>query len=191
MTLYDTIISRRTIRRFTQKPLDDEVVKKWVNAARLAPSAANLQPLEYVIVTDPSLCTQLFETLGWAAYLHPKWIPAQDERPTAYLVVLVKDPKNPYYKYDVGFAVENIVLAAEAEGVGTCVLCNIDKERIQQMFKIPSSLSVDMVVAIGYKAEKSVVEELTESVKYWRDDKDVLHVPKRKLSDIIHVNKFP
>lgn len=191
MNVYDVIISRRTIRRFDQKPLDSDHLKKFINAARVAPSAANLQPLEYLIVTEKKLRAELFKALGWAAYIQPKWVPGEHERPTAYIVVLVKDAKNPYYKYDVGFAAENIVLAAEAEAVGTCILCNIQREVIQQIFKIPSSLVVDMVIACGYKAEKPVVEDMMDSVKYWRDEHEVLHVPKRNLNDIIHVNTYP
>lgn len=191
MNVYDIIVSRRTIRRFSQTPLDSNHLKKFVNAARVAPSAANLQPLEYLIVTEKMRCAELFRALGWAAYIQPKWVPAEHERPTAYIVVLVKDAKNPYYKYDVGFAAENIVLAAEAEGVGTCILCNIQRDMIQQIFKIPSSLVVDMVIACGYKVEKPVVEDMTDSVKYWRDEHEVLHVPKRRLDDIIHLNVYP
>jgi nitroreductase len=190
MTVYDVIISRRTIRRFFQKPLDLTVLKQFVNAARLAPSAGNLQPLEYIIVTEKNLCNQLFKTLGWAAYIQPKWTPNEHERPTAYIVILVKDVTNPYYQRDVGFATENIVLAAEAEGLGSCILCNINREKIRLIFKVPQTISVDSVIALGYKAETSIVEEMTDSVKYWRDTDDVLHVPKRKLDDIIHINKF-
>jgi nitroreductase len=190
MKVYDAIISRRSIRRFHQKPVDLEILKKCVNAGRLAPSAANLQPLEYVIVIDKTLCTQLFEALHWAAYIQPKWVPKEDERPTTYIVVLVKDTQNPYYERDVGFATENIVLAAEGEGLGSCILCNIERVKIQELCSIPLTLAVDSVIALGYKAEKSVVEDLRDSVKYWRDEKDILHVPKRKLDDIIHINKF-
>jgi len=190
MAVYDVIISRRTIRRFLQKPLDLVLLQKFVNAARLAPSAANLQPLEYIIVTEKKLCAELFDTLGWAAYIQPKWTPHVYERPTAYIVVLVTDGKNPYYQRDVGFATENIVLAAEAEGVGACVLCNINREMIQNIFRIPNTILVDSVIALGYKDEKSVVEEMTDSVKYWRDGHDVLHVPKRTLDDIMHINNY-
>jgi nitroreductase len=161
-----------------------------VNAARLAPSAANLQPLEYFIVTEKRLCAQLFETLGWAAYIQPKWIPEENERPTAYIVILLKDMKNPYYQRDVGLATENIVLAAEADGLGSCILCNIQKEKIQEILKIPRPLTIDSVIALGNKAETSVVEDMKDSVKYWRDEHDVLHVPKRKLEEILHINKF-
>ncbi|KYK20549.1 nitroreductase [Thermoplasmatales archaeon SM1-50] len=191
MNVYDSIVSRRTIRRFDQKPVDPNILRKFVNAARLAPSAANLQQLEYLIITEKKLCIQLFETLGWAAYIQPKWAPSEYERPTAYIVILVKDTKNPYYQRDVSFASANILLAAEAEGLGSCFLCNIDREKIQRIFMIPCTISVDSVIALGYKAEKSVVEDMKDSIKYWRDDQGIFHVPKRKLDDIIHVNNFP
>jgi len=190
MNVYDAIISRRSIRRFHQKPVKLELLKKCVNAGRLAPSAANLQQLEYIIVNDKTLCAHLFEALHWAAYIQPKWIPKETERPTAYIVVLVKDTQNPYYERDVGFATENIVLTAEGEGLGSCILCNIERVKIQELFNIPLELAVDSVIALGYKAETPVVEDLKDSVKYWRDDHEILHVPKRKLDDIIHLNKY-
>jgi nitroreductase len=190
MDTYDVIVSRRTIRRFTQQPLDVEVLKKCVNAGRLAPSAANLQPLEYFMVTEKRLCTALFDCLGWAGYIQPKWTPTEKERPTGYIVVLVKDTKNPYYQRDVGFATENIVLAAESFGIGSCILCNINKEKIQQILQVPGTRAVDSVIALGYKAEQSVVEDMKDSVKYWRDGKNILHVPKQKLNDVLHINKF-
>jgi len=190
MNTYDIIVSRRSVRRFQQKPIDLDLLKNFINAARLAPSAANLQPLEYIIVTEKEHCNQLFEALGWAAYIQPKWIPDSHERPTAYIVILVKDSKNSYYRYDVGFAAANIVIASEAEGIGSCILCNIQKEKIRTIFKVPTTFDVDMVIALGYKGEKPIIEERDDIVKYWRDEQDVLHVPKRKLDTILHVNKF-
>jgi nitroreductase len=188
--MYEMILARRTIRRFQQKSLNLAVLQKCVNAARLAPSAANLQPLEYIIVTEKKLCTQLFETVGWATYIQPKWIPAEQERPAAYIIICVKDTKNPYYRYDVGFAAANIVYTAEAAGLGSCILCNIQKEKIQSIFKIPHPVDVNMVIALGYKAEQPLVEERNDTVKYWRDDNEVLHVPKRPLDSIVHMNRF-
>ncbi len=188
---YDAILSRRSIRRFQQKPINLDLLKKLVNAGRLAPSGANLQPLEYAIVTDKNLCSKVFETIGWAGYIKPKWTPAGDKRPVAYIVVLVRDSISRWFERDVGFASENIVLAAEAEGIGSCVLCKIDKDRIQEILQVPDDLKVDSVIALGYKAERSVAEDMEEdSVRYWRDNDGVLHVPKRKLEDILHINGF-
>jgi nitroreductase len=191
MDVYEAILSRRSIRRFHQRPVKLEILKKCVNAARLAPSAANLQSLEYCLINDKILCKNLFETLHWAAYIQPKWTPKESERPTAYIVVLVNNTQNPYYERDVGLATENIVLTAEADGLGSCILYNIERVKIQELCHIPMSHAVDSVIALGYKAEEPKVENLKDSVKYWRDEKDVLHVPKRKLEDIIHLNGFP
>lgn len=190
MRVYEAILSRRSIRRFQQKPIPIELLKKFVNGARLAPSAANLQPLEYFIVTEKDLRDKVFETLGWAAYIKPKWAPSEEERPTAYIIVLVKDASNKWYSRDASLASENIVLAAEEEGIGSCIMCKIDRDKLQEILKVPKDMIVDSVIALGYKAEKSVVENFKDSVKYWRDDNEVLHVPKRKLEDITHLNKY-
>lgn len=188
--VYEAILSRRSIRRFKQKPIPLELLKKFINGARLAPSAANLQPIEFFIVTNKSLCRKVFVTLGWAAYIKPKWAPSEEERPVAYIIMLINDLKNKYYLRDVSFASENIVLAAEEEGIGSCILCKVDREKLRKNLKIPKDIIVDSVIALGYKAEKSVVEDYKGSVEYWRDENEVLHVPKRKLEYIVHLNKF-
>jgi nitroreductase len=190
MGVYEAILSRRSIRRFQQKPISIEILKKFVNAARLAPSAANLQPLEFFVVTEKELCLKVFKALSWAAYIRPIWVPRMEDRPTAYIINLIKNPKNKWAGRDVSFASENIALAAEEEGIGSCIMCKIDKDKIQENLNIPKDFIVDSVIALGYKAEESVVEDLEDSVKYWRDENEVLHVPKRKLEDVVHINKF-
>ena len=188
--VYDAILSRRSIRRFQQKLISIDLLKKFVNAARLAPSAANLQPIEYFIVDDKNLCAEIFETIGWAGYIKPKWTPPVNERPVAYIVILNKDTSKDWNIRDASLSTENIVLAAEAEGIGSCILLNIDKEKIKEILKIPDNLYVDSIIALGFKAEESVVEGYVDSVKYWRDEKQVLHVPKKKLEDVMYLNKF-
>jgi len=167
-----------------------KLLKKFVNGARLAPSAANLQPLEFIIVNEKNLCKKIFETLGWAAYIKPKWAPSENERPVAYIIMLINDTKNNYAIRDISLASENIVLASEEEGIGSCIMCNVNRERIRELFKIPNEILIDSVIALGYKAENPVIVDFIDSVKYWRDENEVLHVPKRKLEDIIHLNKF-
>ena len=190
MDVYNTILSRRSIRRFQQKSININLLKKIVNGARLAPSAANLQPLEYFIITNRNLRSEIFKTLSWANYIKPKWIPSEKERPTAYIIVLIKDINNPYYLRDVGLATENIILAAEGEKISSCIICKINKKRIEDLLKLPDDIHVDSVIALGYKSEHVVIEDLKESIEYWRDKDGVLHVPKRKLEDIIHINIF-
>ena len=190
LDVYDAILSRRSIRRFQQKPIKLELLKKLVNAARLAPSAANLQPIEFFIVNDKKLCAKIFDTIAWAGYIKPKWTPSENERPVAYIILLNKDIEKKWNIRDASLASENIVLAAEAEDIGSCILLNVDKKEIKKIIKIPDDLFVDSIIALGFKAEKSVIEDYIDSVKYWKDEKQVLHVPKRKLEDVMHVNCF-
>ncbi|GAI20533.1 unnamed protein product, partial [marine sediment metagenome] len=140
--IYEAILSRRTIRRFKQKPVDVKLLKKFVNAARVAPSAANLQPLEYFIISEKKLCARVFETLGWAGYIKPKWTPDESERPTAYIVILVREDLNKYYKWDVGLSAENIMLVAEEENIGSCILLNINRKKLREILGIPDSLYI-------------------------------------------------
>jgi len=188
--VYKTIISRRSIRRFQQKKIDPEILKKMVNAARLAPSGANLQPLEFFIVDDKDLCNKIFETTSWAGYIKPAWKPKKAERPVAYIIILVKEKNNPWYLRDASFSTENIVLTAESNGIGSCILCKINREKIREILKIPDNIIVDSLVALGYKAEQPITVDFIESIEYWRDENEVLHVPKRKFKDVVHINKF-
>jgi len=188
--VYDSILSRRSIRRFQQKQIPEKLLKKMVNAARLAPSAANLQPLEFFIINKKELCNKIFETTNWAGYIKPKWKPDKDERPASYIIILVNDSKNPWILRDVSFAAENIILTAESHNIGSCILCKIDREKIRKILNIPKHIIIDSLVALGYKAEKSIAVDLIDSVKYYRDESNILYVPKRRLKDILHFNKY-
>lgn len=109
----------------------------------------------------------------------------------AYIVTLVNTTvKKKGSEYDVGAAMENMILAAWKEGLGSCWIISVQKEKIAEILRIPEGYKVDSVLALGYPAENPVVEELKDSVRYWKDKEAVLHVPKRNLKDIIHLNKF-
>ena len=88
MGVYETILSRRSIRRFQQKAIPEDILSKCVNAARLAPSARNLQPLEYIIINDPEINAQVFETIHWGGFA-PNGKVEEGQRATVYMVILV------------------------------------------------------------------------------------------------------
>lgn len=189
--VYDLILKRRTIRRFKQVTIADELLKKFVNAARLAPSAANLQPLEYIIVQDKKIVDEVFTTLKWAGYIAPAGNPPEGERPVAYIVVLInRKIKEHGANHDSGVAIENMILTALEERVGSCWLGSIDREKLKKILNIPEHFDIDSVLALGFSNEEPVVEEMKDSIKYWKDKDGRLHVPKRKLSDILHWNKL-
>ena len=188
MSIYENILKRRTIRRFQAKRVPYQVLEKCVNAARVAPSAANLQPCEYLVIDEESILDKVFVTLKWAGYILDGK-PSKAEAPRAYIIVLINtDIVARGYQHDVGFALENIILTALEEGIGCCCFGAVDKKKLRENLNIPSKYIIDLVVALGYLKESPVEEPLTDSVKYWKDEKKVLHVPKRKLENILHGN---
>jgi nitroreductase len=191
MSFYNLILSRRSIRQFKPEPVSREILEKLVNAARLAPSAANTQPLEYIVVDDKELKQKLFSCLKWAAYISPKGDPRPGHEPAAYIVVLVNSSlKEKGYEHDVGAAAENIILAAWEQRIGSCWIISVEREKAQEILKIPGAYKIDSVIALGFPDEKPVLEEMKDSVRYWKDEEGRLHVPKRGLKDIIHFNGF-
>jgi len=191
MNITNLINTRRTIRQFKRIPVGRGVLEKIVNAARLAPSAANLQPLEFIVVDESRTSADIFSCLRWAAYITPRGDPKPGQEPAAYIVVLVnQNIRRTMFEYDVGASVENMILAALEEGIGACWLLSIDREKIAELLKVPVNCRVDSVLALGYPAEQPVIEDFQDSPKYWKDDEGVLHVPKRSLAGVLHFNKF-
>lgn len=191
MTIYELIVQRRTIRRFQPRPLSEALLIRMVNAGRLAPSAANLQPLEYLVVTERPQLDRVFATLKWAGYIAPAGDPPEGARPVAYIIVLINTEIRPQHgEVDAAAAIENMILTALGEGVGSCWLGAIDRDQIRVLFNIPTKYQINAVLALGYPAESPVLEDMVDSVKYWKDEQGTLHVPKRKISEIIHFNQF-
>jgi len=191
MSVYQKVVSRRTIRQFRSLPIAKEILENLVNAGRLAPSGANLQPLEFIVIDDAEITQRIFPCLKWAAYIAPEGDPRPGQEPKAYVIVLVNKEIRPQgYEWDVGAAMENMILTAWEEGIGSCWLLSIDRDELRQILSVPGSYRIDSVLALGYPAEESVVEELTDSIKYWKDEQGRFHVPKRALIDVIHRNIF-
>ena len=191
MSVYEIIIKRRTIRRFKQEEVSENILNKLANAGRLAPSGANLQPLEFIIVNETESVDKVFPALKWAGYIAPAGNPPEGMRPMAYIIVLINtEIRSQGGEVDAAAAIENMILTALEDGIGSCWLGAIDRDQLRKIFKIPQKYRVDSVLALGYPDESPVVEEATDSIKYWKDENGILHVPKRKLSDIVHSNAF-
>jgi nitroreductase len=192
MTVYETITERRTIRRFDQnRPVPYELLEKCVNAGRLAPSARNLQPLEYVIVDDPAVAGEVFNASNWGGFA-PGGKVEEGRRARAFIIILYrKDLESGYTHQDVGLAAENIILTAQEAGVGSCCLGSIDREKVRQVLSIPDSHEIPLAIALGYPAEAPMAEDTNKpETGYYKDQAGVLHVPKRKLESVLHRNKF-
>lgn len=191
MSLYELILSRRSIRQFRQEPIAREILQKLVDAARMAPSGANRQPLEYVIVDEDHVKKDLYTSLKWAGYITPRGNPKPGFEPAAYIIALANTTiRAKGYEWDAGAAIEHIILTALEEGIGSCWIASVDREHVRKTFQIPENYKIDSIVALGYPAEQPMTEILVDSVEYWKDDKGQLHVPKRTLESVTHFNKF-
>ena len=191
MSVYELILKRRTIRKFLRRQISEKVLKKIVNAGRLAPSASNLQPLEFVIINDINVLGKIFATLKWAGYIAPLGNPAEGQRPTAYIVVLINsDIQKEKGEVDAAAAIENMILTAMEEKIGSCWIGSVNHNEVRKILQIPDQYKIDSVLALGYPAEEPVVEQAKDSIKYWKDESGRLHVPKKKFDDIVHFNLF-
>lgn len=191
MSVSDIILSRRTVRRFKPLAVERSLLERLVNAGRLAPSAGNLQPLEFIAVDDEKVRREVFPCLRWAAYITPRGNPQPGQEPMSYIVPLVNlAVREKGFEYDVGAAMENMILAATEEGLGSCWLLSVDREKLAEILNVPQGYRIDCVLALGYPCESPITEEFTGSVKYWQDAEGVLHVPKRLLRSVFRINRF-
>ena len=186
MHVNEAIQVRRTIRKFQQRPLLPEQLKRYVEAARLAPSGANLQPLKYYLVSSSSMAEKVFPLLAWAGYLNHGYDPREGERPVGYIVVCADTAiRKNGYEMDVGAAVENMILSALEDGVGACWLGSVKREQLRELLNIPEELAICCVVALGYPAEAPEKVEAEEGdIKYYLEN-GTLKVPKRPAEDVI------
>lgn len=191
MNVYEAILKRRSIRKYKQTPIDPKVLEKIVNSARLAPQGANMQPLKYCIINDSDIVNKVFPNVKWAGYIHPEGDPKEGEKPVAYIAILCDtNIKKTGYDVDAGAAGENIILTAVGEGIGSCWLGAIDRVRIGEIIKIPENLVIHSLISLGYPSEDPMVEDDAGSIKYYKDENGVLHVPKRKLEDVMFFNSI-
>jgi len=158
MDFIELIKSRRSVRQFKQKEIPQDILINCIDTARIAPSAANLQPLEYILITDKEQVDYLFPLIRWAAYINPKGDPKPEQHPKAYLIVLLNENHGKKWKFhDLGAAVENFMLAALSYGIGSCWLASVDRDSIRSYYKIPEEYSIDSVIALGYPAEEPLL----------------------------------
>ena len=186
--LKDLIIKSRSYRRFDEsKKINREELLELIELARLSPSASNRQPLRYFLSHSEDNNKLIFSTLSWAGYL-PDWDgPSSGERPTAYIVMLGDKNISDNFGVDAGIAAQSIMLGANEKGLGGCIIGSVNRDELRDYLNIPTQYEILYVLALGYPVEKVVIEEIGEdgSIKYWRDEKQVHHVPKRNLSDLI------
>jgi nitroreductase len=145
MSVFDVILSRRSIRRYEDKEIPQDVLDKIVEAGRQAPSAANRQPYHFVIVTDAELKKAISGLISRFVKTAP------------VVIVGCANPKamltGKWSTVDTTIALENMVLAAWSLGVGSCWIGSFNEEKVKSSLKIPQDWKVVALVCFGYPAE--------------------------------------
>jgi nitroreductase len=187
MNLKDLVYRTRSYRRFDESHhIDLKMLEGLVDLARMSASAANRQPLKYLLYNAPEFCERIFPSIVWAAYLKEWNGPVPGERPSAYIIILGDKSITESFSVDHGIAAQSIMLGATEAGLGGCMIASIKREALRNELKISERFDILLILAIGKPAEKIIIEEIKDNnVKYWRDDRDNHHVPKRPLVELI------
>jgi nitroreductase len=184
----DLVVKNRRYRRFYgDVSVSLETLRELVDLARLSASAANMQPLKYILSCDRNRNALIFEHLAWAGYLKDWPGPAEGERPSAYIVMLGDKEIAKNVVYDHGIAAQSILLGAVAKGLGGCMIASVQREKLRAALSIPDRYDILLVLALGRPKETVIIEKMGTDgdVKYWRDGEGRHHVPKRSLEEII------
>lgn len=188
MTIKELVLKNRSYRRFDEnEPISAETLRELVDLGRLSPSAANLQPLRYVLSNDPQKNARIFPCLAWAGYLKDWPGPSEGERPSGYIVILGDTSVTRSFGCDHGIAAQSILLGAVERGLGGCMIASIKREALRQVLSIPQQYEILLVLALGRPKESVILEPLGPDgdIRYWRDENGGHHVPKRSLDGII------
>lgn len=187
MELMDLIRTNRTYRRFKQTAVADEIIAEVMEAARNAASAANRQPLSYVVVKSQKKVEEVFALTKWAGYLPPEQgQPKKGEEPVLFIGVVENTDINKNCDTDAGLAIANMRIAAWAHGVGSCIIGACNKPELSRMFGLAQNQVLHTVIAFGYPSHASSIEDMkNDDVKYYLDGNRNYVVPKRRIDDVV------
>ena len=188
MDIMELLKTRRTYRRFEQKAISDEILEDMLTAARYASSAANKQPISYVVVRTPEKIKEVFDLTKWAGYFpNDTGRPKAGEEPVLFIGIVENlDISKNYADTDAGLAISNLTLAAWSHGVGSCMIGACNKPKLSEMFGLTENQQLHTVVAFGYPSHKSYIEDVKDGeIKYYLDENQDYVVPKRKLEDMV------
>lgn len=193
----DLVASCRSFRRFDEEQrVPKGLLLELVDMARLCANGANRQQLRFRVVSDPAACDAVFAELAWAGYFKDWAGPVAGERPTGYVIIAAErgtagKPAAPIAEADCGIAAQTMMLAARSAepSYAGCMLKTFTPRLIDVLGLDSDRYELKLVCAFGLPAEEVRLESLSASpdgsIKYWRDDAGVHHVPKRSLEDVL------
>jgi len=170
MEVLDVIRDRRSVRAFKRRPVEEEKLNRVLEAARLAPSARNMQEWKFVVVRDKATRERLAEAANRQHFVGraPVVIAA-----CGTIVDHVMSCGQLSYPVDVAIAVTHMTLQAVAEGLGTCWVCAFDEGKVKSILNVPKAIRVVALLALGYPDESPRPrprKDMSEIVAYERFD---------------------
>ncbi len=184
----ELVRKNRSCRRFFEhETIGMETLRELVELGRLSASAANRQPLKYVLSCDPERNARIFSHLAWAAYLTDWPGPGPGERPAGYIIILGDTHISKSFGCDHGIAAQSIMLGAAEKGLGGCMIGSISKEGLRSCLGIDARYEPLLVLALGRPRETALIEDVGPDgdTRYWRDPEQIHHVPKRSLENVV------
>ncbi len=163
--MYEIIKNRRSVRTFLPDKIDREDLYKIIDAGRLAPSANNLQPWEFVVISDDKIRASLSELCRWGRFI--KSAPVS--------IAVFGDKNNPSTPLDCAAATENMIIMATALKIASCWVAGYRKphsEPVRKLLEVPGRYELVSIVAFGYS------------------DAEISMPAKRSLESVMHFNKF-
>lgn len=189
--LKDLLKKNRSYRGYDEsRKISREELEELVEYTRLCPATANIQPLKYYLAWEPESLAKIQELTKWAGALPHMNLPREGMRPTGFIVICqdtrISNNATSFLK-DVGIVAQTMLLGAAEKGLGGCMIGSFNKEAMMEQLGLADYLMLHLVVALGAPAEEIVLEDAPEGkeVKYYRDENDVHHVPKRTLKELI------
>jgi nitroreductase len=179
------ILERRSIRRFEAKPVSREDLTEIVRAGSFAATGGNRQNWRFIAVHDAARVKATTEALGWLN----GWRPCEEETPVAHVVALAPAGASRSVALDCAAAIQNMLLAAWDNGIGSCWFGSVKRERLAEELEIPADWEILAVVAFGYPAEGSETTESDET-QVTRDSTGKVLVPKKRLESILSFDGF-
>ena len=152
------LLTRQSVRRYRDQPVEPEKIEQLIEAVRLAPSASNSQPWKLIIVDEPELKNRVASATFSTLVAFNKFVP----QAPVLAVLVVEKPKlitqiggrlkdRDFPLIDIGIAAEHFCLQATELGLGTCMLGWFDEPVIQKLLHIPPYKRIGLVIALGYE----------------------------------------
>ena len=172
MKFIELATQRSSVRDFAPLSVEHTKLLQVLEAAGIAPSAANFQPFQFIVVTEPELLQLIYP-------LYPReWL-----RSAPVIFVAIGDHTKGWHRgidnkdfteVDVAIAIDHMTLAATELGLGTCWICNFDAKKLQQTFNIPEGLEPIALIPVGYpglKRSPVKIRKPMEQIVRWNDFK--------------------